>query len=165
MFYIDKRVLFFFQSYTNLFYHKYGLSKPILVTVMVALYFSINIYLSIFYGESYYYGIFFMASLIGIMVSRLQLSRRLDLDDSTRIFSIFLFICEFIYILIIDKSINSILDALFMMLYMISLVYILSTKDHPKNKKKKLTYGICAVTTPPTKNRGRFCDRDVKAQK
>jgi predicted membrane channel-forming protein YqfA (hemolysin III family) len=78
-----------------------------------------------------------MAALIGIMVSRLQLSRRLDLDDSTRFFSIFLFICGFIYILIIDKSINSILDALFMMLYMVSLVYILSTRYHSKKKKRK----------------------------
>jgi uncharacterized protein YebE (UPF0316 family) len=135
MLYIDQRVLAFFQGYTDLIYHKYGLSKPILVTVMMVLYFAINIYLCIFSGKDYCYGIFFMAALIGIMVSRLQLSRRLDLDDSTRIFSIFLFICGFIYILIMDKSINSMLDAFFMMLYIISIVYILSTKDHIKKKK------------------------------
>jgi hypothetical protein len=48
MFYIDKRVLAFFQDYTDLVYHKYGLSKSILVTVMMALYFIINIYLYFF---------------------------------------------------------------------------------------------------------------------
>lgn len=135
MFYIDKIILAFFQDYTDLLYHKYGLSKSILVTSMMALYFAINIYLYFFSGKDYYYGLFFMAALIGIMVSRLQLSRRLDLDDSTRIFSILLFICGFIYILTIDKSINSILDAFFMMLYIISIVYILSTKDRIKKKK------------------------------
>lgn len=104
---------------------------------MVVIYFAINLYLFLVVGKNYYYGIFFMAALIGIMVSRLQLSGRLDLDDLARIFSIFLFLCGFIYILIIDKSIGSILDTFFMMLYIISLVYILSTKDHTKKKKKK----------------------------
>lgn len=137
MLYIDKRVLDFFQSYTDLVYHKYGLSKSILIMVMMALYLSVNIFLSVFAGKDYYYGIFFMAALLGVMASRFQFSRRFDLDDSTRIFSIFLFICEFIYMLIIDQSINSILDSLFMMLYMVFLVYILSTRYHPKKKKEK----------------------------
>lgn len=137
MFYIDKKILAFFQGYADLFYHKYDLSKTILVAVMVVIYFAINLYLFLVAGKNYYYGIFFMAALIGIMVSRLQLSGRLDLDDLARIFSIFLFLCGFIYILIIDKSIGSILDTFFMMLYIISLVYILSTKDHTKKKKKK----------------------------
>ena len=138
MLYIDKRILAFFQESIDMVHQKYGLSKPVLVTVMVALYFAVNIYLSIFLGKNYYYGALFMAAFIGIMVSRLQLSRKLDIDDSTRLSSLFLFICEFIYILIIDKSMNSTVDSFFMMLYMISLVYILSTKDYTKKRKKNI---------------------------
>ena len=58
MFYIDKKILAFFQGYADLFYHKYDLSKTILVAVMVVIYFAINLYLFLVVGKNYYYGIF-----------------------------------------------------------------------------------------------------------